>query len=170
MPKVKPTLSIVPVDAIPKGEDVSLDSPMQIYKICQGLEELCVAEGGIGISAVQAGIPLKLFLINRGDKESGDRFEYYINCEFEPLSENKMFMIEGCLSLKTEHGITRQFKIGRYSHIHVKGLKLNKDVPSFEEYDEIFQNDFLGTVFQHEIQHQHQILISDVGQEVTIVW
>ncbi|MHA2432943.1 MAG: peptide deformylase, partial [Candidatus Thorarchaeota archaeon] len=57
---------ILEADQIPKVDevvDVSMDDPMEVYKICQRMEILCDADNGIGLSAVQVGIPWKLFLV-----------------------------------------------------------------------------------------------------------
>lgn len=53
-------MQIVEINKIPtldKIQDVPMDNPIEVLKVCQNLQILCEKENGIGISAVQAGIP-----------------------------------------------------------------------------------------------------------------
>src|SRR5579859_2513469 len=90
---------IVSVEKIPKGENVPLDTPLETFKICKKLEKICRDHDGIGLSAVQVGYPLKLFimLVNHGKYKS---FRFFANCEYLPVGEQKIpNSLEGCLSL-----------------------------------------------------------------------
>jgi peptide deformylase len=173
-------LKIVPVNEIPaKVQDVPTDKPMELYKLLSQMQKVCES-GGAGLSAVQVGIPLKLFLVNNykwtpeaqkiGRPENN--FEYYLNCEYEPILDakaiggNKHESIEGCLSLKNPDGSSRQFLVNRYVGVRIKGKQLVTD-PDLAILDIDKEVDgYIAIVFQHEIDHQSGILISEIGQEM----
>jgi peptide deformylase len=165
------TLKIVPVDEIPVADDVPLDNLFKVYDICMQLQELCLKEGGIGIAAVQAGIPWKLFIIKTPfDFETKESFGFFVNCDFEPQDEVKLLHIEGCLSLRTSKGKLRSFEVERYCNVKINGFRLVKTENDLElvPLTEYLVSDFSAAVFQHEIQHHQGILISDIGTEVEI--
>jgi peptide deformylase len=153
--------------------DVPMDDPIKVYKVCQELKELCEQNKGIGISAVQAGVPWKLFLI-KGDGTCPlvpDRqYGYFINCEYEAISEEQIISLEGCLSLRSSDGRLRSFQVKRYRDIRLFGFILaDDDSLRFKEVDCPISYLQEGIVFQHEIDHQRSILISDNGKEI-FVW
>jgi len=166
-------MEIVAIKDIPKAEDVPLDNLMDIYKVCQKMENLCSKENGAGLSAVQVGIPWRLFIIGADNSSKFDppnKFGYFVNCEYEGIGDKAITSIEGCLSLKDEFNEFRRFKLQRYEDIQFRGfrLKVGKELQLVEVDDTIsaYQQ---GIVFQHEVDHQRDILISDIGEEV-LIW
>ena len=89
--KIVAVENIPPVDLV---QDVDLSNPMQTYKICKEMEQVCIKHDGIGLSAVQVGLPLKLFIVKLNNK-----FEYFANCIYEKNSAGFQNVVEGCLSL-----------------------------------------------------------------------
>lgn len=164
MSKVK--LSIVPVDKIPKGENVPIDDLLGIFRYGVHMQNLCVSLDGIGLSAVQVGIPWNFFVINN-EKEGG----FFLNCTYNGIGEKDQDSIEGCLSLRNEQGELRRFSVKRYKKIQVKGQKLvvQQGDPQFilEEFDREYDGLF-SVVFQHEIDHAFGILIEDIGEEIRV--
>ena len=157
-------MQIVPVDQIPEAAEASTDNLIELFKLATKLQQVCFFRNGIGISAVQVGVPIKFFVINRGTS-----FEYYLNCEYEGSGE-KIKSIEGCLSLLDKDGNTRRFEVERYSEITVKGKQLVitdssslmlKDVNTVEK-------GLYSIVFQHEIDHQYKRnrMIDIIGREM----
>jgi peptide deformylase len=170
-------MKIIPPNEIPPAsevQDVSLDNPMAVYRVCQEMQEICGQNNGVGLSAVQLGLSQRLFLI-----DYNGQCNFYVNCDYEPLSEDTINVVEGCLSLRDEKGKFPSYDVVRYRDIRVKGWKLNVDVPEFEPIDLELridrknqfhpEDEWLGVVFQHEIDHQKGILISDIGREM-VVW
>lgn len=164
MPKLD--LSIVPVDKIPKGEEVPLDDLLNVFRHGVYMQNICLQLDGIGLSAVQLGIPWNFFIVN-DQKEGG----FFLNCSYEGIGEKDQDSIEGCLSLRNEKGQLRRFSVKRYKKIRVKGKKMlvQRGDPQFvlEEFDKELDGLF-SVVFQHEIDHANQVLISDFGTEVHI--
>ena len=162
--KPKTLLSIVPVADIPQATNTPIDNLIDVFRIITQMEKICTDQQGIGLSAVQVGVPWKLFIVQR---DIG--YEYYIDCEYNGIGERGK-SIEGCLSLKDSQGNLRRFEVDRYSSIRLKGKQLKiSDSPSLvlEEIDRI-EHDLYAVVFQHEIDHHFNILISDVGEEVEL--
>ena len=164
--KTKPApLSIVSVDDIPLALDVPTEDLFPLFRTITQMERICTDQQGIGLSAVQVGVPWKLFIVQRDDG-----YEYYINCNYEGIGE-KQKSIEGCLSLRDSRGELRRFEVGRYSSVLVMGkqLKVCFETGSlFLEDVNRIEKDLYSVVFQHEIQHQDGILISDIGKEIEI--
>jgi len=158
-------LSIVPIADIPLAVEVPTDDLFPIFRIITQMERTCSDQEGIGLSAVQVGIPWKLFIVQRGDG-----YEYYINCEYTGIGE-KQKSIEGCLSLRDSQSNLRRFEVERYASIRLKGkqLKISLETPSLvlEDINRVEDN-LYSVVFQHEIDHdlQRDRMIDIIGTEV----
>jgi len=156
-------MKIVEVDLIPEAKnvnDVPLDDPMKVYKVCLEMQKICEENEGIGISSVQVGIPWKLFII-KADDNSGN-YDYFANCVYEPTYDSKRIVsLEGCLSLRSEDGRLRQFQVERFDHINILGFKFTLDDFNFIPFKASIDASRQGVVFQHEIDHQLGVLISD---------
>jgi|SRR6516162_6087345 peptide deformylase len=161
------SLHIVPVEQIPPASQVGAvpASLIEIYKTCLLMEEVCTNNNGIGLSAVQVGIPWRLFVV-RGDDNT---YEYFVDCEYEPDGEEKIKSVEGCLSLRAKDGSLRYWQLERFKKIRMKGKRL-KAKPKLELANVDFSEDdpVYSVVYQHEIDHHRGILISDIGQEVEL--
>ena len=55
-------IALVPVDLIPKAIDTPTDDLMSLFRLVNKMEKLCHDEKGVGLSAVQVGIPWNLFM------------------------------------------------------------------------------------------------------------
>lgn len=168
---------IVEVDKIANLDiqDAPTSDLVKIFKICQDLQELCEKEKGIGISAIQAGLPWKIFLV-KGDGNcpliKKDDYGYFINCDYKNIGDNKLMSLEGCLSIRSSDGRLRFFQLERFKKIILNGYRLLYNngliLNKLEEEIDYSQQ---GNVFQHEIDHQLGVegLISTKGKEV-FVW
>lgn len=158
-------LVIVPVDEIPKAKDALLDDLMSLFRLAAKMEPICDKEKGIGLSAVQVGVPLNFFII-----KVGRNFEYFVNCEYEGIGD-KQKSIEGCLSLKKDDGSFRRFEVDRFSAIKLTGKELKiTNTPSvvLEDVSRL-ETGLRAIVLQHEIDHGNDILISQIGKEIELV-
>jgi peptide deformylase len=169
-------LKIVDLNNIPKAEDVPLDDPMEVFKVCKQMEMVCIMENGVGLAAVQVGIPWKLFIMKGVSEQnpfvSPGRFGYFVNCEYRGLTEKGLVVsVEGCLSIRSPSGQLRSFRVERFNTIQITGLKLiiQKNALEFEKIDEMVNFDQDGIILQHETDHQNSKTIADIGKEV-FVW
>ena len=154
-------MNIIPYKEIPLAEDVPLDHLTKIFRVIVQMEQLCSELEGVGLSAVQVGIPWKLFIVLKNNV-----YHYYINCDYTGIGE-KAKSIEGCLSLNN-----LRFEVDRYVSVKIKGkqLKVSNNPPSLVvENVDFVESGFNAVVMQHEIDHQKQILISDIGKEIEIL-
>lgn len=157
-------MHLVKPQEIPKLTHSPLDDMdlIGVFKLCNRMEQICLDNDGIGLSAVQIGLPLNLFIIKRNKF-----FEHYVDCNYEPAGET-ITSVEGCLSLKDDSGSPRRFKLKRHSSVFVKGQRIDSsDHISIEDFSS-FETGLYSIVFQHEIDHSYGILISDKGQEIYI--
>lgn len=170
-------MKLVELKDIPKPNsitDVPLDNPIKVLKVCLEMQVLCEKSLGIGLSAVQVGIPWKLFVV-KGAKNSPlmkpGEYGYFINCEYEKTNESKTIVsLEGCLSIRSQDGQLRHFEVERSDTIRVSGKRLiilNNVL--VKDFDCILNVEEQSVVFAHEIDHQRSVLISDTGKEV-VLW
>lgn len=161
------TLSIVSVENIPKEiVDCPADNLLRVYKTCLQMAILCIKENGIGLSAVQAGIPWRLFIV-RYMEGGKDKFRFFLNNKYTAITDEKIKSLEGCLSLRNARGL-RHFQVDRYSNIKVEGQELLTEPNLHIEPVNLEPKDFYCNVFQHEIDHQNLVLISDIGVEFEV--
>lgn len=161
-------LKIVPVDLIPKKQEIKsgLDQKLiHIAKLSLLMQNICLQEDGVGLSAVQVGMPFKIFIAK--DYNRSNEFFTFVDCEYIGLNK-KIPSIEGCLSLKNKNNKTKRYKLERYQKIIAKGYFFNFEsnfslVPFEKEYE-----GFFSSILQHEIDHHNGILISDIGKELEI--
>lgn len=146
---------LVPLNSIPRGENCKLDDLPYLLKLGLSMQEVCEKNNGIGLSAVQVGIPLNFFIINIAKE-----YRFFVNCRYKPLSEEKIKSIEGCLSLKG-----RFFEVERFADIVVKGKELNTNTLILEDIEEK-PTGIMNAVFQHEIEHSLLITVDLIGKEV----
>jgi len=132
-----------------------------LNKLAVQMSYLCLSSKGVGLNAVQCGIPLCFFVAF--DQEN--RFNAYLDAKYEGLGQ-KHKSIEGCLSLKDENNDIKRYILERYGEIRVFGKKLYEE--SLVDFDEKF-NGFYSVVLQHEIDHNYGILISELGEEIKLV-
>jgi peptide deformylase len=164
-------VKILPASQIPTDIiDVPLDDPVKLYKLCRDMKRLCSANQGKGLSAVQVGIPWNLFVVldlPKFIRVGEDSFGCFLNCQYHSVDDHKTESIEGCLSLLNEDGSFRRFRLDRHSKVRVQGKRLvDLDVIDF---DQVFDLKHDAIVFQHEIDHANQVLISDIGKEI-LLW
>jgi peptide deformylase len=154
-------LRLVEPKLIPKGLDCSGEDLVNLFKLGLLLEEFCEKQKGVGISAVQVGIPFDFFVV-----KFPDQYRFFLNCTYEPLDESKEKSLEACLSLKTLIGGLRFFEVDRHSKVKIKGKELIHDIELKIVDFEFVPDESFKIVFQHEIDHSQQILISQIGKEV----
>jgi peptide deformylase len=159
--KISSDLKLVPPSSIPKGLDCPLDDLPELYKLALSMQIICEKENGIGLSAVQVGVPLNFFVVN-----FHNNYRFFVNCSYDSTNQEKEKYIEGCLSLRTAEGKLRYYEVERFKEIIVKGKELTCE-PNLQIKDiEMSFADFYKVVFQHEIDHQNLITIDLIGKEV----
>jgi peptide deformylase len=153
-----------------KSEDVT--SVEEAKDIIEKLEkELRPISHGVGLAAIQIGIPKKVGIIRCNKNSSGGKeFVYLINPVVVDKEDPFIFYGEGCLSFPNEFRNTE-----RYKQFTIKHQRIDED--HFEEesicfyYDEdpSIQNDGLTAIaVQHEMDHFEGELIIDSKADQTL--
>lgn len=156
-------LKIIPINEIPKSLIPLPDDDEVLYTVSSRMQRLCDQENGIGLSAVQVGIPWSLFII-----KFNEEYRTFLNCLYSATKHSKRITFtEGCLSIKHPSGALRYFKVPRYDKVLVKGYELIKNQDKLiRQKIKIEPKDDYNIVFQHEIDHNFFRLIVDFGEEV----
>lgn len=148
---------------MPLGDTVPTNDLMNLYIHGIYMLNLCLVNNGVGLSAVQVGIPWNFFVT-----KDGPNGRFFVNCSYEGIGEKDQDSIEGCLSLKDAKNQTRFFMAKRFSKIKLTGheLLLQKD-PQFILKDiNLVVEGQSGLIYQHEIDHAQGITIDKIGKEV----
>ena len=157
-------MKILTDEEIKQISEPVIDTPenlVEVYKVFLQMCQLCSDAGGIGLAAIQVGLPWRFFVAQSLD----GTYQGYINCEYTPVGEDKEPSVEGCLSIK-KNGELRFFEVQRFVSVRVIGELLTEDLIKVP-LDRVLIG-LYSTVCQHEIDHSHKILISDVGQEIHV--
>ena len=121
-----------------------------IQKLMDDMLETMYAAPGIGLAAIQVGIPKRVIVLDIEQKEGKKNPIFLINPEIIKKSENKTTYEEGCLSVPGQFA-----EIDRPDKCHVKYLDYHGNKK------EINAEGMLATCIQHEMDHLEGILFID---------
>jgi len=130
----------LPVDKVDKELQILMDDML----------ETMYAAPGIGLAAIQVGVPKRVIVLDIEQKEGKKNPLYFINPEIIKKSENLSTYEEGCLSVPGQFA-----EIDRPDRCHIKYLDYNG------EKKEINAEGMLATCIQHEMDHLEGILFID---------
>jgi len=105
---------------------------------------------GIGLAAIQVGVPLRIVTMDVSKKEDEKEPRVFINPEITWSSEESNVYEEGCLSIPDVHE-----DVERPARVKVRWLDLDGK-PHEEEASGLF-----ATCIQHEIDHLNGVLFID---------
>jgi len=125
-----------------------VDSDLQ--KLMDDMLETMYAAPGIGLAAIQVGIPKRVIVLDIAQKDGPKNPMYFVNPEIVKKSENNSTYEEGCLSVPGQFA-----EIDRPDKCHVKYLDY------YGQPQEIKAEGMLATCIQHEIDHLEGILFID---------
>lgn len=129
-----------PVEAVTDEVRDQLDSML----------ETMYAAPGIGLAAIQVGIPKRMLVIDVSREGEEKRPLYIINPEFTWVSDEDKVYEEGCLSLPEQYAEVRRPAEIRFRYQDETGAE-----------HEIHADGLLATCVQHEIDHLDGILFVD---------
>ena len=105
---------------------------------------------GIGLAAIQVGIPKRVVTMDLAKKEEGQQPRVFINPEILWKSDATAIYEEGCLSIPEYYE-----EVERPAQVRVKYLDL-------EGREQVLEADgLLATCLQHEIDHLNGVLFID---------
>jgi len=121
-----------------------------IQKLMDDMLETMYAAPGIGLAAIQVGVPKRVIVLDISPKDSEKNPMYFVNPEIIEKSKNNSTYEEGCLSVPGQFA-----EIDRPEKCHVKYLDYNGNVK------EIKAEGMLATCIQHEMDHLEGVLFID---------
>ena len=130
----------LPVEKIGKEEQVLMDDM---------LETMYMAKG-IGLAAIQVGIPKRIIVIDIGNKNKEKEPMYFVNPIIKNKNSEHSTYEEGCLSVPNQFA-----EVNRPSSCEVEYLDYNGNKKILKA------SGLLATCIQHEMDHLEGILFID---------
>ena len=121
-----------------------------LQKLMNDMLETMRAAPGIGLAAIQVGIPKRVIVLDIASKDEPRNPMFFINPEIIEKSDNNSTYEEGCLSVPGQFA-----EIDRPDKCHIKYLDYHG------QPKEIKAEGMLATCIQHEIDHLEGILFID---------
>jgi peptide deformylase len=113
-----------------------------ILKLADDMLETMYDAPGIGLAAIQIGVPQRMVVIDLAKKDEPKNPVVFINPEILSASEEKATYEEGCLSIPEYYEEVERPASVRFRYLNAKG-----------QIEEIEADGLLATCIQHEIDH-----------------
>ena len=121
-----------------------------IQKLMDDMLETMYLAPGIGLAAIQVGVPKRGIVLDIARKDEPKNPLYFINPEIITKSKDSLAYEEGCLSVPGQFA-----EITRSSNCYIKYLDY------YGQPQELKTEGLLATCIQHEIDHLEGILFID---------
>ena len=121
-----------------------------LQKLMDDMLETMYAAPGIGLAAIQVGVPKRVIVLDIDSKEGPKNPMFFVNPEIIKKSDNNSTYEEGCLSVPGQFA-----EIDRPDKCHIKYLDYHG------QQKEIKAEGMLATCIQHEMDHLEGILFID---------
>jgi peptide deformylase len=121
-----------------------------LQKLMNDMQETMYAAPGIGLAAIQIGVPKRVIVLDIAQKDGPKNPMFFVNPEIIVQSKNNSIYEEGCLSVPGQFA-----EISRPDKCHIKYLDYHGQTK------EIKAEGMLSTCIQHEIDHLEGILFID---------
>ena len=130
----------LPVDIVDEG----------LQQLMNDMLETMYAAPGIGLAAIQIGVPKRVIVLDIARKDEPKNPMYFVNPEVISKSQINSTYEEGCLSIPGQFA-----EIDRPDKCHIKYLDY------YGEPKELKAEGMLATCIQHEMDHLEGILFID---------
>ena len=121
-----------------------------LQKLMDDMLETMYAAPGIGLAAIQVGVPKRIIVLDIAPKDKPRNPMFFVNPEIIKKSDNNSTYEEGCLSVPGQFA-----EIDRPDKCHIKYLDYHG------QPKEIKAEGMLATCIQHEMDHLEGILFID---------
>lgn len=152
-------MAILPILEVPDPRLKTISTPVESFdadlkKLVEDMFETMYAAPGIGLAAIQVGVPKRLLVIDLQeegeDGESVRNPRIFVNPEILDPSEDHSFYNEGCLSVPDQYA-----EVERPARIRARWQDLDGKV-----HEEAMEG-LMATCLQHEMDHLEGILFID---------
>ncbi|MGC9603518.1 MAG: peptide deformylase [Minisyncoccia bacterium] len=130
-------------------------SPKEIRALVKSMRETMKKADGVGLSANQIGLPLRLFVAQVPDAQGKPKFYAVFNPEITKISKEMEILEEGCLSVPEIWG-----PVERHYRLTLTGEDMNGKKLKIKAWG------LLARVFQHELDHLNGGLFTDKAREL----
>ena len=138
-------------NAILREKSLNVDMvDKDLQKLMDDMLETMYAAPGIGLAAIQIGIPKRVIILDIDQKEGQKNPMFFVNPEIIEKSENSSTYEEGCLSVP-----------GQFAEITRPEKCFVKYLDYYGQKKEIRAEGMLATCIQHEMDHLEGILFID---------
>ena len=138
-------------NAILREKSLNVDMvDKDLQKLMDDMLETMYAAPGIGLAAIQIGIPKRVIILDIDQKEGKKKPMFFVNPEIIEKSENSSTYEEGCLSVP-----------GQFAEITRPEKCFVKYLDYYGQKKEIKAEGMLATCIQHEMDHLEGILFID---------
>lgn len=146
-----------------------VSSPVETVEEAKGIidkleKTLRKYPGGIGLSAIQIGIPKKISVIKYGRRDV--EFIHLINPEFIEKEGEFTFSGEGCLSFPGIYMETQRHEDFCISNDVIDGDRFRRETLAFHHPEEDCEDKFESIAVEHEISHMDGLTICDYGKPI----
>jgi peptide deformylase len=122
----------------------------EIRCLVEDMFETMYKAPGIGLAAIQIGVPKRVITMDLAKKDEGKKPQVFINPEILSTSADRSTYEEGCLSIPEYYE-----EVERPSEVKIRYLDLEGAVQELEA------GGLLATCVQHEIDHLNGVLFID---------
>lgn len=126
-----------------------------IRELIKNMRQTMKEANGIGLSANQIGLDIKVFVAQVPDDQGRQKFYAIFNPELTKLSKETAEMEEGCLSVPEKFGM-----VNRPEKTVLEGFDQNGKKIKIKAWG------LLARVFQHEVDHLNGTLFIDKAKNV----
>jgi peptide deformylase len=154
-------MAILPIIEIPDPRLRQISKPVESFDaalqtLIDDMFETMYDAPGIGLAAIQVGVPLRLLVIDLQESEEGSdepgpkNPRVFINPEFSDPSDELNVYTEGCLSIPDQYADVERPKTIRAKWLDREG----------KAHDELLDG-MIATCLQHEVDHLNGIVFTD---------
>ena len=122
----------------------------ELQKLMDDMLETMYAAPGIGLAAIQVGVPKRVIVLDIEQKEGQKKPLFFVNPEIIDKSKNNSIYEEGCLSVPGQFA-----EIERPNSCHIRYLDY------YGQQKEVKAEGMFATCIQHEIDHLEGVLFID---------
>jgi peptide deformylase len=151
-------MALLPILEVPDPRLKTISTPVETFddglkKLVSDMFETMYAAPGIGLAAIQVGVPKRLLVIDLQEEKDGETIKnprVFVNPEILDPSEEHSTYSEGCLSVPDQYA-----EIDRPAKIRARWQDMDGTV-----HEEAMDN-LMATCLQHEMDHLEGILFID---------
>ena len=148
-------MAILPILTVPDSRLTEISSPVAVVddtirQTMRDMLETMYAAPGIGLAAIQVGIPKRMLVMDVTRDEDDRQPHFIINPEITWVSDEDRVYDEGCLSLPEQYA-----EVARPAEVKISYLDLEG------KPQELHADGLLATCLQHEMDHLDGILFVD---------